>query len=85
MDNPSVTAGNLSGAAGGVGTIFGLIGNMMNARSASQQGTNIRAANEFEAQHAAVIGPDEPLHGHLQRIPVQGPDVRCGGWSELNH
>lgn len=54
MDNPSVTAGNVSGAAGGVGTIFSLIGNMMSAKSASQQGVNIRAANEFEAKQMEV-------------------------------
>lgn len=54
MDNPSVTAGTVSGAAGGIGTIFGLIGNMMSAKSASQQGVNIQAANEFEAKQMDV-------------------------------
>lgn len=49
MDNPSVTASNLSGAAGGIGTILSLIGNMSSAGAARRQGAGVRKAAEFEA------------------------------------
>lgn len=49
MADTSVTASNLSGAAGGIGSIFSLIGNMMNSGSASRAGGRQQAAANFEA------------------------------------
>lgn len=49
MDNPSVTTSNLSGAAGGIGTILSFIGNMGSAGAARSSGTAAKNIADFEA------------------------------------
>ncbi len=50
MADASVTASNMSGAAGGIGSIFSLIGNMMNSGASSRAGQRQQQAANFEAE-----------------------------------
>jgi hypothetical protein len=63
MGDPSVTSNGMAGAAGGIGTIFSLIGNLMNAKAAKTAGENTQANADFEAaQLEQNAGQARPPH-----------------------